>query len=70
MKQKIDQLKENFEKLKAVGELYEDLMSKQISNEKEKEEALMKYNALKNQALRLSLDSKKIIQKIEKEDMP
>ena len=70
MKSKLEHLRENFEKLKAVAELYEEVMSKDISSGREAEEAMLKYKALKNQALRLSLHSKKIIQSIEKEDMP
>jgi len=70
MKNALEQLRINFEKLKTVGELYEELMSKEITNEKELEEARLKYNALKEHALRLLIHSKKIIQKIEKEDIP
>lgn len=70
MKNKLDQLRGNFEKLKAIGELYEELMAKGVSDEKELEQSVLKYKALKNQALKLSLHSKKIIENIENEDVP
>ena len=70
MKDKLEELKENFEKLRAIGEIYEELMSGEIKSREEYEKALLKYKALKNQALKLSLHSKKIIQKMESEDIP
>jgi hypothetical protein len=70
MKDKLEQLRMDFEKLKLIGEMYEELVSKEITNERELEEAKLKYEAMKNQALRLSLHSKNLIQKIETEDIP
>lgn len=70
MKNKLEQLKENFEKLRTVGEMYEELMSKEVADKKELEEAVLRYKSLKKQALKISHDSKKLIQKIESEDMP
>jgi len=70
MKAGLEQLKNNFEKLKAIGELYDELMLSEIKDERELEEARMKYDALKNSSLRLLIHSKKVIESIEKEDVP
>ena len=70
MKDKLEQLRMDFEKLKAIGELYEDFASREIGDEKELEEARLRYDALRDQALKISLHSKKIIQSIESEDIP
>lgn len=70
MKNKLNQLKINFEKLKTIGEMYEELSSTDVKDEKELESAKLRYEALKNQALRISLHSKKLINSIETEDIP
>ncbi|MBW3022784.1 hypothetical protein KY308_01645 [Candidatus Woesearchaeota archaeon] len=70
MQDKLLELKSKIEKLKAVGELYEELLSREIRNEEELEKAKLRYDYLKQKALELSLESKKLVQKIEKEDIP
>ncbi len=70
MRDKLEQLRIDFEKIKTIGELYEDLASREVRDEKELEEARLRYDALRNQALKISLHSKKIIQSIESEDIP
>jgi len=70
MKENLGQLKINFEKIRAIGELYDDLMAKGAAGEKELEEAMLRYSALRDTALKLLLHSKKIVEKIEKEDIP
>ena len=70
MKSKLEQLKLNFEKLKAISELYGELMSREIANEKELEESKLRYEAMKNQALKILMHSKKIVGSIESEDIP
>jgi len=70
MKSGLEQLRMNFEKVRAIGEIYEQLMSGGIADEKELEEARLKCSLLKDNALKLLLHSQKIIQKIETEDIP
>ncbi|MEM4337119.1 MAG: hypothetical protein QXG86_03890 [Candidatus Woesearchaeota archaeon] len=70
MHDKLLELKNNIEKLKAIGKLYEELMSKQIKTEEELEKAKARYNYLRQEALKISLESKKLVQRIEKEDIP
>ena len=70
MKSKLEQLRMNFEKLKIIGDIYEELASREIGDERELEETKLKYDAVRNQALKISLHSKKIIQSIETEDLP
>lgn len=70
MKARIEQLRNNFEKLKTIGDLYNELMSKTIADERELQEARLKYDALRNQSLKILIHSKKIISTMEKEDVP
>ncbi len=70
MKAGLEQLKANFEKLRAIGDIYDELMASEIKDEHGLEESRMKHDALKNSALKLLIHSKKIIEKIEKEDIP
>ena len=70
MHDKLVDLKANIEKLKAIGTLYEELMGREIKSPEELEKAKFRYDYLKQQALKLSMDSKKIVQKIEQEDIP
>ncbi len=70
MKEELEHLRGNFERLKEIGELYEELMSRDLRKSRELEEAITRYKALKNQALKLSLNSRKLIKKIESEDIP
>jgi len=70
MHDKLLELKSNMEKLKAIGQLYDELMSKEITAKEELEKAKIRYDYLKQQALKISMDSKKLVQKIEQEDIP
>ena len=70
MHDKLLELKDRIEKLKAIGELYDELLAKNIRNDEELQKTKLRYDYLRNQALKLSLESKKIVQRIEKEDIP
>jgi len=70
MHDKLLELKNNIEKLKAIVQLYEELMEKEIKTGEELEKARLRYDYLKQHALKLSMDSKKLVQKIEEEDIP
>ena len=70
MKNKLNQLRINFEKLKTIGEMYEELSSAEVRDENDLEAAKLRYEALRNQALKITLHSKKLVNSIETEDIP
>jgi len=70
MHDKLLELKSSMEKLKAIGELYEELFGREIKTPEELEKAKFRYDYLKQQALKLSIESKNLVQKIEQEDIP
>lgn len=70
MHDKLLELRHNIEKLKAISQLYEELMSREIISQEELKKARFRYDYLKQQALKLSMDSKKLVQRIEQEDIP
>lgn len=57
-------MRTNMEKLRAIADIYDELMHQQLRTKKEMEEAKLKYEYLREQTLRLSLDTKKIVEHV------
>ncbi len=70
MKDTIKQLRGNMEKLLVVSDMYDELLGKRVNSGSEAEEAMIRYNYLKNKVLQLTAESRRLVRTTEIKDKP
>lgn len=70
MKDTLRQLRENMEKLLVISDMYDDLLSRNMTSQAEVEEARLRYDYLRRKTLELSAESRRLVKTTEKKDRP
>ncbi|MCX8147198.1 MAG: hypothetical protein N3D84_01890 [Candidatus Woesearchaeota archaeon] len=68
-KSDIEKLKKKMQKVRALLDFYEKLKKTSSKSDKEKEDIISKKSFTQSQILKLCIESKKIIKKMEEEDI-